>query len=477
MCLDCYKQCYLLLAGCTFTISYFYRNSIGPIADVLERELDTNASGVAMLSSFQYASYCLTQMAVGMILEIYSYRAVSLFASISQGITMIIFSFTPNITIGVIIRFLSGFITAFPLVTSIAIVSQLYGNRYVGTFTGIVICSGNASIFSLSYLQAFLYEKYNDWRSIYFYFGIFSIVIFIGFLIITIYEYTHHHEHGVSEKSEIALKQSADYKSLRTTCDSMDTPVSTSMPPTTISDRSFLQFIAFRTHSEDMMIKSRMWQSLKRTLRNKLNYVLGIHMFCVYVIIYAMNGLWVINYLMAKYDYSRESATLISGVFFLAIGVGSVAFGKMSHIYSKRIVLLGICTLIMSIATILFIYFSDNASFELILTLSIINGIGCGGATPIHYLMVREYNCGQQCEDTATGFANFQGSAAGFIAQLLMGWMIDWNWNLRGDTEDPNLRHYSVADYEFAFSLCTAALVIAIAMLFFLRESSAVNLR
>merc|ERR550525_921576 len=136
-----------------------------------------------MLSSFQYASYCCMQLVAGMLLEIYSFRIMLLFASLCQGIAMIAFSFSPDIIVGIIIRFLSGIITAFPFVSGLSMVSQLYGNRYVGLFSGTTFFVGNVVLFSLSYFQAFLYEQSGDWRSLYFYFGIFSIIIFMIFLI------------------------------------------------------------------------------------------------------------------------------------------------------------------------------------------------------------------------------------------------------------------------------------------------------
>ena len=274
---------------------------------------------------------------------------------------------------------------------------------------------------------------------------------------------------GFSEKSSIDLQQTAEHESLQ------------NMSDTKNADRTFLDFIAYRFDEVDRgergMMKSRIWQSLKQTLRNKFNYILGIQGFCHFVLVFAMNGLWVINYLMEKYEYSRESASIVSGGFFLATGLGSGIFGKIGSVYPRRIVLLTICTVLMTMATIWFIYFSDDASFEVIVTLSLINGIGCGGTLPIHYSMAREYNACYQCEDTATGFVNFQRTSSGFVAQLVMGWMIDWHWKMRGgndfDEHDPNLRHYSANDYEFAFSLCTVALVIAIGTLFLLRETNA----
>ncbi len=44
------------------------------------------------------------------------------------------------------------------------------------------------------------------------------------------------------------------------------------------------------------------------------------------------------------------------------------------------------------------------------------------------------------------------------------------------DGEDPNIRHYSADDYEFAFSLCIVALAVAIGTLFVLRETNAKNI-
>lgn len=187
----CHKQWYLVLLTMMYSISYFYRNSIGPIADVLEREFETTVTYVAMLSSFLYASYFCMQLVVGMLLEIYSFRIIILFASLFLGLAMITFSFLPDITTGIIVRFLSGFITSFPFVTGCAVASQLKGNHFVAMYSGILFCCGNLLLFSMNYVQAFLFEKYNNWRSIYFYFGVFSIVIFIGFLLITIYEYMH----------------------------------------------------------------------------------------------------------------------------------------------------------------------------------------------------------------------------------------------------------------------------------------------
>ena len=46
-----------------------------------------------------------------------------------------------------------------------------------------------------------------------------------------------------------------------------------------------------------------------------------------------------------------------------------------------------------------------------------------------------------KCQDTDTGFVNTMRTSSGFIKQLLMGIMIDINWENRGgddyDSDDP----------------------------------------
>ena len=110
-----YNNWYLVLACSIFCLSYFYRNSIGPIADVLEKELNTTSTGVGMLSSFCYASYFSSQIVVGLLLEIYSFQFFLLISSFFLGISIITFSFTTSITMGIVVRFISGFFVAPPV--------------------------------------------------------------------------------------------------------------------------------------------------------------------------------------------------------------------------------------------------------------------------------------------------------------------------------------------------------------------------
>eukprot|EP01084_Bolivina_argentea_P262072 443100_1 len=175
-CLQSYKNYYLILLCIIYGLSYFYRNSIGPIADVLEVELNTTSTGIGMLSSFLYSSYFTMQVIIGLLLEIYSFNILIIISSFFLGASSIAFSFTTNLTMGITIRFISGFITSAPFVTGISMASQLFGDQYVSMYSGIMFFCGNFTVLCGSYFQAFIYDTYNDWRSLFIILGICSIL-------------------------------------------------------------------------------------------------------------------------------------------------------------------------------------------------------------------------------------------------------------------------------------------------------------
>ena len=396
---------------------------------------------------------------------------------------------------GIIIRFISGFIVAPPYVSGIAMSSQLFGDNYVSMYSGLLFFSGNLFVFISQYVQAYIYDEYNDWRSVYFFTGLFSIFIAVIFLVFTIYEYLYEYKPNkidglLYDRSEISLQPSTDYNSFETTAKKeVEVEAGTETEVDLNKDSiTFWRFLVYRHRGIDdgmreKNIKEKMWNSLKLTVRNKYNYYLGIQAFSAFVIIFAMNGLWVIEYCILKYGISRETASIISGIFFMGTAMGSLVFGKLGQIYPRRIVLLAITVLLMSVGTLSFIYVTDrNTNVFILMFLSGINGFGSGASTPIHYSMVREYNNYYNCEDTATGFVNVQRTSSGFLAQLLMGIMIDIHWMQRGgndfdeDNDDSTGdREYTVADYNFAFLLCTVSVGLAFILLFILKETYGKN--
>eukprot|EP01084_Bolivina_argentea_P060863 111184_1 len=201
-----YNNCYLVVLCIAFGLSYFYRNSIAAIADVLEKEFETTATVIGMLSSFVYISFFSMQLVVGLLLEIFSFRILLLLTALFLGISSIAFSFTDNITTGITIRLISGFIASTPFVSAMSMSSQLYGNEYVAFHSGVLTFCGNSFVFIGSYIQAFIYDKYQDWRSVYLFIGIISIICSILFFILNIFEYNGYITNNQKE-IEISLHQ------------------------------------------------------------------------------------------------------------------------------------------------------------------------------------------------------------------------------------------------------------------------------
>eukprot|EP01084_Bolivina_argentea_P259400 437679_1 len=482
-----YKSWYLMLACVVYSLSYFYRNGITPIADVLQDELNTTSTGVGMLSSFLYGSYFSVQIVVGLLLEVFSFQILILFASFFLGVSLIAFSFSPNVIVGIIIRFISGFIVAPPFVTGMAMASQLVGNEYVSMYSGLMFFCGNTFVFCTGYLQAYMVQEHNNWRSVYIIIGFISIIVSVIFFMVTIYQYVYY-QRRLNQTTALltAEVEASKTKTVELTKEKSKVNDMNDLKEIEYSDnyfqqnndQSFFNFLVYRANRNNTNMKSKLTKSLKLTVKNKYNYYLGLHAFCFFVIAYAMNGLWIINYLMVKFNYSREGSSIISGIFFMGMAFGSLFSGKIAQYYRKRIPLLTVSVILTLCATISLIYFTnENTSIYVIYFLSIINGIGSGSNQPIHYILVREYNNYYDCEDTATGFVNVMRTSSGFIAQFLMGVMIDINWNARnGNYDDNGNRVYTAADYNFAFLLCTIAVCVSVVLLFILPETNSENL-
>merc|ERR1711972_672388 len=74
-------------------------------------------------------------------------------------------------------------------------------------------------------------------------------------------------------------------------------------------------------------------EALRIVVTNPWNWILGVHWFTVLTIQIALYPIWFISYMSLKFGYSRETATLINGLYFALCGIGCVVLGKLSTKY------------------------------------------------------------------------------------------------------------------------------------------------
>ena len=78
-----------------------------------------------------------------------------------------------------------------------------------------------------------------------------------------------------------------------------------------------------------------LYKSLKITKKNYLNWLIGIHLFCASSLVLGLYGLWLISYMMIKFNYSRSLSSFICGLFYISSGISGIIFGKIAVEYKQ----------------------------------------------------------------------------------------------------------------------------------------------
>ena len=143
-------------------------------------------------------------------------------------------------------------------------------------------------------MQGYIYEKYKIWRQTYFILG------FIGCIIIIL----------------ILLTMYYNRKSI-------------------INDKK----LNIRNEDEKLLVDSNgnnNKNKLTLTVTNYLNWCLGLYGFAQFTIFSSIFGLWMIPYLMLKFNYKRSKASFCAGIGTASVGIGTLLFGYLGSKYKKR---------------------------------------------------------------------------------------------------------------------------------------------
>ena len=201
--------------------------------------------------------------------------------------------------------------------------------------------------------------------------------------------------------------------------------------------------------------------ALRIVVTNPWNWILGVHWFTVLTIQIALYPIWFISYMSLKFGYSRETATLINGLYFALCGIGCVVLGKLSTKYKRRKIFY-IISSVGLLSVLYIIYCRPNAHIVVVITCNVIAGF-CSGIDSIEFGVVREYNEQFGTSDAAGGLINCFGFLlSGAVIPWLMGILMDHNWMQRDGqlNEDTGDRMYSLSDYNTAFAVIPVVLVL-----------------
>lgn len=462
----CISYSYLFIATQAFAIGYVYRGSFAPLTDVLEEELNTTSAGIGLASSVVYGAYAFMQIPYGLMLNRIQPQFILCVCLFGLAITSFLFPLSENVSIATIINAFSGVFIAPAFIIQLNLTIQVLGNQYVGLLVGFTLLQANITFLSTTTIQAYVYQTISQWEWVYYLVTIYCLVS--GSILFMLMSYESYH---VNISSNIKSDNELDSMGMAEAQSISDTNNDKTPLINPVSKGGFWNRLIFVTQNgNDDGNQLSLCAALKATATNYLNYVNGLYGFGILTVMLSFNGLWLISYMMLKFDYSRELASFISGTFFIVNGIGAVVYGKLSLKFKQRKPLL-VSGVLLMIGSLYIIYCKPDTSMFLILILNMLSGFGCG-AQAVLFTMIKEFNEYNNCTKIATGYTNTMVTCTGFITQFLMGDLLDIAWKQRnGAIDDNGVRIYTVSDYDFAFIVIPISLGLALILALVIRET------
>ena len=458
---------HVLFTGILWGISYYCRQSLSVIVDVLETDLKTTPAGVASLSSAILFPFCLMQIPAGSILQIVSPEFSMAIGTVGIGIFSICFGFIHSIATGIIVNIFIGICASFVGLGPFALAEERYGLKYVAFIVSIVQGIGIVVAVSCQYIQSKLYQSTNEWRTMYWYYGAVNMVLgslYVAFMIFEKQCSSVESNINININSNIV---SVDHDNNRhsknghvDTCNiNIDTELMTKTKKSGECDCNCVHMClrvwrTVGTNTSELSFGSltrQMTDAFKIAICKPWNWFLGIYGIFISAITFGLSSLWLIPYLILKFDFDRSIASLINGSYTFAWGFGSVIFGKLvlfNCCRARKLSLLLGCIMEQSLLIVIYLIDNnDNVDVSIIVLLNAVSGLG-SSVFLVFMNVVRDYNAKDGVQEVATGMINGFNFIGAIITQLIVGAMLDVfgsNSNSNKNTE------YSVDTYNRAF--------------------------
>jgi len=184
----------------------------------------------------------------------------------------------------------------------------------------------------------------------------------------------------------------------------------------------------------------------------------------------AFASMWGVEYLQVAMNASLSTAAYGTGFVFIGCAISSTFVGIVSDKIGRRnpLMLIGAIT---GLIVMIILFYLPGLTQTLIFTLLFLLGIAVG-TYMLSFAVAREISP-LSCQGTALGFINTMGLVVGaLIFQPLIGLILKWR-----APEVEVLRDYTVADYQWGLIVLPIGLLLAIIMIFFVRETYCRNLQ
>lgn len=212
--------------------------------------------------------------------------------------------------------------------------------------------------------------------------------------------------------------------------------------------------------------RRKVWENLKTVVTRAQNWYCGIFASLLNLPIMVFGALWGFMYLR-ELGFSHSESSFTCTMLFCGLMFGGPFFGFVSDKILRRKPPMYIGNVICGVAMSI-IFLVPNLSFLTITGLFFVIGF-TSGAQVLAYPVITESNS-FALSASALSFAGVILMAGGAIAQPVVGWLIERGWDGKIDPAS-KLPVYNIPDYNFGFWLMPICLVIAMAAIWFIRET------
>jgi len=206
----------------------------------------------------------------------------------------------------------------------------------------------------------------------------------------------------------------------------------------------------------DAGVKIKYFQVLVNVIKAPHNIVIALYAFFLWAPFYSFASLWGIPYFFEKYAMSTSSSAFMMSLAWIGSGVGSLLFGFLSsYIKHKKRMFLVISPLI-GVVTFPLLLTSVHVHQSIIGALLFIFGVSSAGQA-LSFAVITENNA-KEIRGLLAGFLNTVIMMGPMIFDPTMGCLIRYFW--QGNYLN-SIPHYSVDNYDKAFFLIPASLLLS----------------
>ncbi len=391
---------------------YKYAIEVSPsvLAPHLMSEFKIDGAQLGNLAATFFYAYLLMQIPAGLLVDRFGPRRMTTMAIAICGIGTLIFATSKILFIVEVGRFLSGFGAAFAAINCLKLTGNWFPAKRFAFMAGLMMTIGMLGAVSGQAPLSFLISIFG-WQEALFFTGIVGVLLSIVFWIV------------VRDRS----KYRADHLHL--------SPKGTTL-----------------------------WESCKAVFTSKQSWLLSIFSGLAFVPITVFGGLWGVSFISEAFTIDKTQAAHVNSLLFVGFAIGAPIWGWFSDFIGnrKKVMFLGTIIAVITFSIVLY----AHISVWLLSVLMLCFGFFISSFL-VCFSMIREINA-PAVAATAIGFMNAFDAFLGSISDPITGKFLDLGW--QGKIVD-GARIFSVTTYKWSLTTIPIYLVIAIVLLFFIKET------